>query len=141
MNTKDIKKMAILDQALMQKAENGKFIVSEDYNLNGGKIVVPKGMTIAFNNGSINNGTLVLDDCLLENMHAGSIDAKIEGTLRNETIYTSTIGGIDNLPSNLSGKTIYCNLNNDVVNSPIVLNDTNTYATTTWRKYDVSAVL
>lgn len=24
MNTKDIKKMAILDQALMQKAENGK---------------------------------------------------------------------------------------------------------------------
>ena len=45
--------MAILDQALMQKAENGKFIVSEDYNLNGGKIVVPKGMTIAFNNISI----------------------------------------------------------------------------------------
>ena len=40
MNTKDIKKMAILDQALMQKAENGKFIVSEDYNLNGTKIVV-----------------------------------------------------------------------------------------------------
>lgn len=130
MNTKDFSKMAILDQSVLQKAEKGRFVVDKDYNLNGAKLVVPKGMTIDLSSGSINNGTLVLDDVLLENMSAGCIDARIEGTVRNSTIYTSDIGGIDNLGVNLSGKTIYCNIENDVVNNTIILNDINTSLTT-----------
>lgn len=133
MNTKDFSKMAILDQSVLQKAEKGRFFVDKDYNLNKARLVVPKGMTIDLNSGSINNGTLVLDDTLLENMSTGCIDARIEGSLRNNEIYTSQISGIDNLYLyNMSGKTIYCDLTNDVINHKIVLNDTNTTLTTTF---------
>lgn len=104
MNTKDFSKMAILDQGVLQKAENGRFIVNKDYNLNEARLVVPKGMTIDLGNGSINNGTLVLDETLLENMSPGCIDARIEGTLRNTTFYTSTCSGINNL--NLSNYSV-----------------------------------
>lgn len=59
MNTKDFSKMAILDQSVLQKAEKGRFFVDKDYNLNKARLVVPKGMTIDLNSGSINNGTLL----------------------------------------------------------------------------------
>ena len=126
MNTKDFSKMAILDQGVLQKAENGRFVVNKDYNLNEARLVVPKGMTIDLGNGSINNGTLVLDETLLGNMSPGCIDARIEGTLRNTTFYTSTCSGINNLNlSNYSDMTIYCD-QNDVINTTIVLDNTNT---------------
>ena len=53
MNTKDFSKMAILDQGVLQKAENARFVVNKDYNLNEARLVVPKGMTIDLGNGSV----------------------------------------------------------------------------------------
>ncbi len=126
MNTKDFSKMAILDQSVLQKAEKGRFVVDKDYNLNKARLVVPKGMTIDLSNGSINNGTLVLDETLLDNMSAGCIDARIEGTVRNTVIYTSTIGGINNLGlSDYSDKTIYCDYIETNVSTEITLIGTN----------------
>lgn len=97
MRTKDLSKMTILDQDVLQKAEKGRFVVDKDYNLNKSRLVVPKGMTIDLAKGSINNGTLVLDDALLENMSDGCIDAQVEGTIRNNIIYTSHFSSANNL--------------------------------------------
>lgn len=131
MNTKDFSKMAILDQGVLQKAENGRFVVNKDYNLNEARLVVPKGMTIDLGNGSINNGTLVLDETLLENMTPGCIDARIEGTLRNTTFYTSTCSGINNLNlSNYSDMTIYCDYTETNIISGITISGANINGTT-----------
>ena len=119
MNTKDFSKMAILDQGVLQKAENGRFIVNKDYNLNEARLVVPKGMTIDLNGGSINNGTLVLDDTLLVGLEKGRLDVNLEGRLRNEIINTSTLPyGINSLANlNLSGKTVNCDQNESYFNT------------------------
>ena len=78
--------MAILEQSMIQKANKGIFVVDKDYNLNKTSLVIPKGMTIDLRGGSINNGTLVLNDTLLENMNKGCINARVEGTIRNSVI-------------------------------------------------------
>lgn len=139
MEKKDIKTMPVLTQKALENSK-GVFIVDKDYNLDNSKLVVPRGMTIKFEKGSLNNGTLVLDDSLLDNMKKGSISARIEGTIRNTTIHTADIGGIDYLGVDLSGKTIYCDLNNDVVNHEIILNNTNTTLTTTFDGTNTSII-
>lgn len=136
MKKKELTSMPILTQKEFDNCKR-EFTVNKDFNLNGAKIVVPRQMTMRFEEGSINNGTLVLNDNLLEGMEDGSINARIEGSVRNETIYTSTIGGIDNLANLiLTGKTIKCNVPNDVLNNTIVLNDTSTILTTTFDGMD-----
>lgn len=123
---KDLSKMAIMDQSFFQNAKNGKLVIDKDYNLNKATLVVPNGMTIDLSGGTINNGTLVLDDTLLENMNTGSIDARIEGTLRNTIIYTASIGGINNLHlSDYSDMTVYCNQNESNVNNTIIISGVN----------------
>lgn len=130
MNNKDFGKMPILNQEALQSVK-GIFSVDKNYNLNGSKIIIPKGMTIDLDQGSINNGTLVFNDTLLENMHTGCIDARIEGTLRNSVIVTSQIGGFNNLAlQSYSGKTVYCDQSENNVNYTVILNDTNTSETT-----------
>lgn len=122
MNTKDFSKMAILDQSVLQKAEKGRFVVDKDYNLNGARLVVPNGMTIDFNGGSINNGTLELNDNTMLNLRKNSIDAIVTGIMSNNVIYTSTIGGADNLNlTSYSNKVIYFD-QNDTINNTLTLN-------------------
>ena len=132
MNKSELSKMAILDQNALQKAENGIFVVDKNYNLNGASLIAPRGISLRFENGSITNGTLILNDNLLEGLEKGCLDVCIEGTLRNETIYTSLLpNGINSLANiNLTGKTIYCDVNNEVLNNTIILNTTNTSLTT-----------
>lgn len=131
MTTKEYSKMAILEQSMIQKADKGIFVVDKDYNLNKTSLVIPKGMTIDLRGGSINNGTLVLNDTLLENMNKGCINARVEGTIRNSVIYTSTIGGINNLGlSDYSGMTIYCDQDESNVTTPIVISEANVNADT-----------
>lgn len=125
MNTKDFSKMAILDQSVLQKAEKGRFFVDKDYNLNKARLVVPKGMTIDLSGGSINNGTIVLDDTLLENMSTGCIDAKVEGTISNKEIFTSHFSSANNLRlDDYSGLVINYD-QDETITSTIILSGTN----------------
>lgn len=130
MKKREISLMPILTKEIFDNCKE-VFTINKDYNLNGARLIVPKGLTLKFEGGSINNGTLVVNDTLLEGTEEDCINAHMEGTIRNSTIYTSVINGIDNLYGlSLSGKTIYCDLTNDVLNNTIVLNDTNTSLTT-----------
>lgn len=128
---KNLSKMAIMDQSVFQNAKNGKLVIDKDYNLNKAKVAVPKGITIDLSGGTINNGTLVLDDTLLDNMRTGCIDARLEGTLRNTIIYTSTIGGLNNLGlGDYSDKTIKCDQNEPNVSINILIYAANTNGVT-----------
>lgn len=85
MEKKVLNSMPVLTQKALENYKE-VFIVDKDYNLDGAKLIVPKRMTLNFEKGSLNNGTLVLDDSLLENMSACCIDARIEGTIQNNVI-------------------------------------------------------
>ena len=54
MEKKDIKTMPVLTQKALENSK-GVFIVDKDYNLDNSKLVVPRGMTIKFEKGSLNN--------------------------------------------------------------------------------------
>ncbi len=115
------------------ESPTGVYNIVEDYTILGGTFVMPANKTLKFNGGSINNGTLQLGNNLLLDMVDGSINAKIAGTIQNTVIRTKQISGIDNLRlSDYSGKTINCDLNNDVLNHVFILNNTNTTLNTTF---------
>ena len=104
--------MQILNQTVLPTLESspGIYSISNDYSLNGATLSIPSGKTLYFNGGSISNGTLSLNGTLLNNLEDDSINARIVGTILNTVIYTSQIGGINNLGlSDYSGMTIYCN--------------------------------
>jgi parallel beta-helix repeat protein len=111
----------------------GVYNIVEDYTILGGTFTMPADKTLKFNGGTINNGTLHLNNNLLQDMVDGSINSKITGTIQNSVIRTKQISGIDNLRlSDYSGKTINCDKNNDALNHVIILDNTDTTLTTTF---------
>lgn len=126
--------MTTLNQALLANLEfsAGVYTIAEDYTLSNGTLTIPTGKTLWFNGGSINNGTLNLSNNMLNNLANGSINARIVGTIQNTIIYTSQIGGINNLClSDYSSKTIYCNQDETNVSISIVISGANTNGNTT----------
>lgn len=120
--------MQILNQTVLATLESspGIYSISNDYSLNGATLSIPSGKTLYFNGGSISNGTLSLNGTLLNNLEDDSINARIVGTILNTVIYTSQIGGINNLGlSDYSGMTIYCDYPETNVTTGIVLSGTN----------------
>lgn len=95
MNEKDLSKMAIMDQSVFQNTKNGKLVIDKDYNLNKAKIVVPKGMTIDLSGGTINNGSIIFDDTLLEGVGKHDINAYVEGTISNEEVRMSWFSDVN----------------------------------------------
>jgi parallel beta-helix repeat protein len=130
MEKKDFKTMPVLTQKALENSK-GVFIVDKDYNLDNSKLVVPRGMTIKFEKGSLNNGSLMLDDTLLDGLEKGCLNVNIEGSLRNEDIYTSQLSnGINSLAGlSLSGKTVHCDQNESYFNT-IVIDGLNSNGTT-----------
>ncbi len=120
--------MQILNQTVLPTLESspGIYSISNDYSLNGATLSIPSGKTLYFNGGSISNGTLSLNGTLLNNLEDDSINARIVGTILNTVIYTSQIGGINNLGlSDYSGMTIYCNQDESSVSSTICISGVN----------------
>lgn len=127
--------MTILNPTVLAGLEGpiGVYKIEQDYTLNNITLVIPANKTLKFNGGTINNGTLQLNNTLLQDMVDGSINAKITGTVQNSVIRTKQISGIDNLRlSDYSGKTINCDKNNDALNHVIILDNTDTTLTTTF---------
>lgn len=59
------KERAVLTQKMVDKSK-GKLVISQDYTLNGAKIVLPHKKTIIFAGGSLDNGELVGNENRIE---------------------------------------------------------------------------
>lgn len=120
--------MIILNQTELNSIESpiGVYNIEEDYTLNGGTLPIPNGKTLKFIGGTINNGTLQFNNNLLQDLTDGSINARITGTVHNTTLYTKQISGINNLGlSNYSGKTIFCDQDENNVSLGIIISNAN----------------
>lgn len=131
--------MTNLTLAALQNHESpvGVYNIVEDYTILGGTFTMPADKTLKFNGGTINNGTLELNNTLLQDMVDGCINARITGTVQNTILYTKKISGINNLGlSNYSGMTIYCDQNETNVSTGIVINGANATSNTTETVFD-----
>ena len=74
--------MSVLTEAML-KESNGVFIVKKSYSLLGKKIEVPNGLKLVFEGGSIDNGTLIGNNTVVEvnqKRPAFGLDIVITGT-------------------------------------------------------------
>lgn len=68
---------------LLSKGKEGSvFVIKENYNLGGKKVTVPKNSTLRFEDGSIVNGTVVMNNCYIDGR--ASFDCTFEGDIANE---------------------------------------------------------
>lgn len=105
-------------KSLESQTEKNVFIIEDDWNLNGEELELPQRSILRFEGGSIKNGTLIMQDTALEKAQANSIDAIVRGTMSDNVIYTSTIGGANNLNlSSYSNKVIYFDQNETISNT------------------------
>lgn len=78
----------VLTQAMMNAA-NTIYKIQYDYDLNGQTITVPAGCVLEFDGGSLKNGTLNLNECIISSdTMAFSSDVTFSGNVKNNTIYT-----------------------------------------------------
>ncbi len=67
---------------LFKGKEGTVFIIRENYNLGGKKVIVPKNSTLRFEGGSVANGTVVMNNCYIDGR--ALFDCAFEGDISNE---------------------------------------------------------
>lgn len=68
---------------LLSKGKEGSvFIIKENYNLGGKKVIVPKNSTLRFEGGSVANGTVVMNNCYIDGR--ALFDCAFEGDISND---------------------------------------------------------
>ena len=78
----------ILSQSMINQ-QNTVYEIRYDYDLDNQEITIPEGSTLKFNGGSLSNGTVMYNNCLLEG------DVKVyraKGKIRNKEVYVSYYG-------------------------------------------------
>lgn len=100
------------------------FVVEKDYSLDGRKIVLPPGMKVEFNGGSINNGTIVMNDVLLDGVAPHSINAQVEGTVANKAIKMSWFADINKVKLTYTNQVVYYD-EGGTINTPVEITGSN----------------
>ena len=79
----------------MMNEEYKTYIIRYAYDLNGGTLIVPKGVNLKFKrNGSISNGSIVFSNTWLKNERFYNLKVA-DGTLLNNKFETSRYGFLD----------------------------------------------
>jgi len=76
----------------MMQDQNKVYVISYDYTISG-SLTVPSGCALEFAGGSINGGTLVLDDTYLYGNIKFGTGITVSGTCRNDTAYQKWFSG------------------------------------------------
>ena len=77
----------VLTQEMINQA-NTIYEIRYDFDLNGAEITIPAGCTLDFQGGSFSNGTLILNDTILENLDAFDYSLAVQGRIANMTGFT-----------------------------------------------------
>lgn len=97
--TESVQREVNLFDSSLCAEQNTQYIVQYDYDLNGGKITLPKGSVLKFEGGTIGNGsafnaTILGDDATIDaNLtQVFSPNVTLSGTWRNETFHPEWFG-------------------------------------------------
>ena len=97
--TESVQREVNLFDSSLCAEQNTQYIVQYDYDLNGGKITLPKGSVLKFEGGTIGNGsafnaTILGDDATIDaNLtQVFSPNVVLSGTWRNETFHPEWFG-------------------------------------------------
>lgn len=124
------KKDAILTQKMLNDAK-GTFVIKDNYNLLGQKIVIPDGLKLSFSGGSIDNGELCGTDSDIDvkgSRPVFGLDIKISGTWRVKEVHDGWFA-FSNSPDFVSNQLINNLLafSNDFTHCHIILNEDRVY--------------
>ena len=98
--------MKILDQKVLLEQPEGIFTVNADYSLNNQTLKIPQNFVLRFDGGSLNNGTIVFDNTVLENVSPHSIDATTKGTISNKIVKMSWFADVNQVNIDFANQTI-----------------------------------
>lgn len=98
--------MTILDYKVLQEQSEGVFTIRRDYSLDNKVLKIPRDLVMRFEGGSLNNGTIVFDNTLLENVSPHSIDATAKGTVSNKVVKMSWFADVNQVSIDFADQTI-----------------------------------
>ena len=78
----------ILTQAMLSQA-NTIYHIQYNYDLNGATVTIPTGSVLHFDGGKIQNGTIVLQDTLIDGNVRFAANVTFNGTCKNQSAYQS----------------------------------------------------